>query len=58
LLLSLCNISNTCTDVDVGIHHGGQHDSGRLGRSAGLQRSVITYTYNILSTVLSCTQLI
>ena len=49
--------SNMNQDVYVGIHHGGQHDSDLLGLSAGLQRSFITYTYTIESTVLLCTQL-
>ena len=35
----------------IGIRHGGQHDSDLLGLSTGLQRSIITYTYNIVSTV-------
>ena len=44
LLLSLYNISITCTDIYVDNYHGGQHDSGLLGFSAGLHRAVITYT--------------
>ena len=41
-----------------GTRHGGQHDSDLSGFRAGLQRSIITYTYNIVPTVLLCTQLI
>jgi len=44
--------------VYVGIRYGGQHDSNRLGLSAGPQRSIITYTYNIVSIVLLYTLLI
>ena len=58
LLLTLYNISNICTDIYVGICPGGQHDSDLSGLSARLQRSIIMYTYNFLSTVLLCTQLI
>ena len=51
-------ISTIRSDVYVGIHHGGQHDSNLLGLSVGLQWSIITYTYNIVATVLLCTQMI
>jgi len=55
LLLSLHNISNT---LYVGIRHDVQHDSDLIGISSGLQRLVIMYTYNIVSTLLLRTQLI
>ena len=52
MLLSLYNVSNTCTDIYIGICHGGQHDGNLLGLSADFQRTIITYTCNFVSTVL------
>ena len=44
--------------IHVRTFNGGQHNSDLLGLSTGLKRSIIMYTYNIVSTILLCTQLI